>query len=246
MKERILGNLTIVVLIFGGLFIYSKLAGPIPFSVNSTTTTKSDAFSVVGEGKVSVKPDMAAVTVGIITKASTVKSGQDQSNQVINNISAAVKNLGVGEEDIKTTNYNINPDYDYSGGTSRITGYTATANLAIKVREIDKVNEVIDKATANGANEVYGLSFEVEDKTAAQNEARQLAVEEAKKKAQEAARIAGFSLGKIINYQENLSGPPIFYGGVQALEKAQGAPQTQVEPGSNEVTVSVTLSYEVR
>lgn len=227
------------------LFSFTKIFGPIPFSVNSVTTTKSTTFDVIGEGKVTSVPDVVLVTVGIQANGSTVKAAQDQINATINKVSEAIKKLGVEKKDIQTQNYNINTDYDFSGGTQRIKGYSANTNLSIKVRQIDKANSVIDEATANGANQIGGINFDVSDKTKLENEARQKAVADAKKKAENAARITGFKLGRIINYTENLGGFPRPMTMFQAADiKAQGSP-TQIEPGSSEISVTVTLSYEI-
>lgn len=228
------------------LFTFTKLFGPIPFSVNSITTQKSTTFDVTGEGKVTIKPDVASVSVGIRAQGSTVKAAQDQINNVINKVSEAIKDLGVDKRDIQTINYSIYPDYDYSGSSQRIKGYTASTNLSIKVGDTDKVNSVIDVATSNGANEVSGISFEVDDQTKAENEAREKAVVDAKSKAENASKIAGFKLGRIINYSENFEGglPKPYAVGAVSLESKE-APPTQMEPGSSEITVIVTLSYEI-
>lgn len=229
------------------LFVFTKLVGPIPFSVSSVTTSKSTTFDTQGEGKAAAKPDIASISVGIQAQSSSVKGVQEQINSVINKVSAGLKQLGVDSKDIQTRNYNINPNYDYSSGSQRITGYSANTTLLVKVRELDKVNEVIDTSTANGANQVSGITFDIEDKTKVENEARQKAVQEAKKKAEQAANIAGFKLGRIINYSENQPGQgrpiPIM---IQAVGKAEGGTPTQVEPGSSEITISVTLSYEIQ
>lgn len=228
------------------LFTFTKIFGPIPFSVNSVTTTKSTTFDVTGEGKVTASPDIALVSVGTGANGSTVKVAQDQINSTINKVSEAIKKLGVDSKDIKTQSYNINPTYDFQSGSQRITGYSANTNLQIKVRQLDKVNAVIDTATQNGANQVGGVGFDVDNKTKLENEAREKAVEDAKEKAENAARIAGFKLGRIINYSENFGAfprPIPLPAGVEL--KAQGAP-TQVEPGSSEITVTVILSYEIR
>jgi len=245
MIRQIVPALLIIIFFFISLFAYEKLAGPIPFSLNSVTTTKSDTFNVTGEGKVNVSPDVAIVSAGISAEGTSVKIVQDQINSVINKVSDAVKNLGVDSKDIQTTNYNINPKYDFTSGTQRVNGYSANTTLTIKVKQLDKINSVIDSATANGANQINGLTFEVSDKEKAENEAREMAVADAKKKAQQAAKVAGFSLGRLINYQENLGEPPIVFQRGGAELAAQDS-KTQVEPGSSEITVSVTLSYEVR
>lgn len=230
---------------FALLFLYTKLAGPIPFYINSVTTQKNEAFTVTGEGEVFVAPDLAVLSAGITAEGPTVKAAREQINTAINKVSEAVKEVGVDAKDIQTRNYNINPSYDYSSGRQRITGYSASTNLSIKVKQIEKVNEVIDAATANGANQVGGVTFEVSDKTKAENEAREKAVLQAKQKAENAAKAGGFSLGRLINYNENFRGVlrPVPMGAVSVLEKADA---TQIEPGSNEIKVSVTLSYEIR
>ncbi len=236
-----------IVIFFILLFLYTKIAGPIPFSVNSVTTNKSDTFNVTGEGSVAAKPDIATLNVGIQAQGSTVKAAQDQINAAINKVAEAIKKLGVEQKDIQTTNYNINPNYDFQGNIQRITGYSASTNLNIKVRNIDLVNQVIDQATESGANQVGGISFDVDDKTKIENEARQKAVTEAKNKAESAAKIAGFKLGRMVNYSENFEGEPR----PLPLRLSAGAPEAQqletaVEPGSSEIKVMVTLSYEIQ
>jgi uncharacterized protein YggE len=238
---------TLIVFFFLALFAYTRLAGPIPFSITSVTTQKTDSFTVTGEGKVFIKPDVARTTVGVQVNGATVKQVQQELNNKINQVSAAVKKTGVADKDIQTTNYWISPTYDYTAGSQRITGYSASTQLTIKAREIDKINEVIDAATDAGANTVGGVSFDVDDKTKAENEARTKAVAEAKAKAENAARAAGFQLGSIVNYSEGFGGYP---GPIPMMAKAEGmavdrAP-TQVEPGSSEIVVTVSLSYEIR
>ncbi|OGD79817.1 hypothetical protein A2368_01260 [Candidatus Collierbacteria bacterium RIFOXYB1_FULL_49_13] len=234
---------------FAGVFGFTKLVGPLPLSVVSTVTNKTDVFSVSGQGKVTVTPDIAYVTVGIEASGVTVKEVQGKINEVINKLNTSLKGLGVAEKDLKTTNYRISPTYDWTSGRQRITGFQAGSNIQVKVREIDKVNEVIDTATANGANEVGGVTFDVDDKEKWENEAREKAVAEAKSKAEQAARIAGFRLGKIINYSENFGGGvvPMYYGRAEMakLDSAMPAPATEVNPGSSEVVVMVSLSYQL-
>ncbi len=228
------------------LFAYTRLIGPIPFSVNSVNTQKSTTFDVTGEGKVTTKPDIASVNAGISAQAQSVKGAQDQINGIINKVTQALKQIGVDPKDIQTANYNISPTYDYAAGTQKITGYNANTSILIKVRSLDNVNNVIDNATANGANQISGVSFDVDDKTKLQNEARQKAVDEARKKAAEASKIAGFKLGRIINYSENSSGSPRPIPLSMETAKGVGGVPTQVEPGSSEVTMDVTLSYEIQ
>ncbi len=235
-----------LILFFILLFIYTKLAGPIPFSVNSVTTTKSTAFEVTGVGKAAVKPDNAQVSAGVSATGQTTAQVQDQINSVINKVSSAIKGVGIDSADIQTANYSVNPAYDYSSGSQKITGYSASTNLTIKVKDISKVNAVIDAATKAGATNVNNNGFGNSDQSSAEMEARKLAIADAKKKAQDIANTAGFRLGNLINYSENSGG-----GQPRPLPMAKSSDSTsptptQVEPGTNEVVINVTLSYEVR
>ncbi len=238
-------NLLTILFFFLLVFIYTKFAGPIPFAINSTQTTKSTTFDVTGEGKVQAKPDSATIQAGISARSDSIQAVQNQINTVSNNISTSVKTLGIDSKDIKTSNYNVNPSYDYTGGSQRANGYMADTNLTITVSDINKVSQVIDVATKNGATQVNNLGFNTTDKTQAENEARKQAVDNAKKKAADAASIAGFKLGRIVNYSEgsNQVRPvPFAATVVGSADKVA----TNVEPGSNEITVNVTLSYEIQ
>lgn len=231
------------------LALYFKFVGPIPLSINSTVTTKTDLFTATGEGKVNATPDIAKVNLGITVSRLAVKEAQNEANNTINKISGDIKKLGINEKDIKTTSYNLSPSYDWSSGKQRITGYQITINLEVKVRDFDKINQVIDTATADGANLVGGLQFTLEESKLKelQSKVREEAVNEAKEKAESLAKAAGVKLGRIVNVQENLATPweprPMM-----ALEKAGGGGEepTNIEPGEQEIKISVTLSYEIK
>ena len=238
-------TLVIFLFFFLAFFAYTKLFGPLPLTVNNVNTNKNDIFAVTGEGKVVVKPDIAYVTVGFEASGTSVKEVQTQANAVNQKIVTALKKVGVEEKDIKTTSYNIQPTFDWGSGRQKITGYTANTSLQVKVRDIDRVNEVIDGATAAGANQVGGVTFDVDDKSQYEEAARKEAVAEAKKKAQDAAKAAGFRLGKMINYSETSTGylpRPVNYAAGEAV-KLDSAVSTQVQTGSTEIKITVTLSY---
>lgn len=238
-----------IVFFFICLFLYTKFVGPVPFSVNSTVTNKSDIFSSMGEGKIVVKPDTAFVSVGIEKSAPTVKEAQDQVNIVIKNISDAYKKLKIDDKDIQTANYSINPTIDWSSGRQKITGYMANTNLTIKVKNIDQVNDVIDLATISGANQVGNIYFDIDNREQYEDIVRKEAVAKAKENARIAAGEAGFKLGRIINYYEdkgNLISPaPIYSRAAVGLLDAK-APETQIQTGSTEIKMTVTLSYEIQ
>lgn len=233
----------IIIFIFLGLFLYTKLFGPIPFSVNSITTTKTNLFSVSGTGKATGIPDTAQILIGVTKTASTVASAQDQTNTAANKIIEDLKKFGVPDKDIKTTNYSVNPNYDYSRGGQNITGYTVTQTLEVNVTPIDIANKAIDTATKDGANLVGGVNFTFNDKTKKdlEKKARAEAVKMAKEKAESLARATGIKLERIVDVQEsgNFEPRPIMMGALEAKSS-----DTQLQAGENSITINITLSYE--
>jgi uncharacterized protein len=235
-----------ILFILIGLFLYTKLFGPIPFSVNSIQTAKTNLFTASGTGKTTGIPDTAQLSIGVTKTASTVASAQDQANSVANKIIEDLKKLGVKEKDIKTTNYSVNPNYDFNrGGTQNITGYTVNQTLEINVSPIDVANKAIDAATVGGANLIGGVNFTFNDKTKKEleNKAREDAVKIAKEKAESLAKITGIRLGKIVDVQESTSlfPQPVALRSLPAIAEQDS---TNITPGENTITISITLSYE--
>lgn len=241
-------HVVVVIIFFLGLFLYGKFGPSIPVSVNSVSTTQPAPFSVSAEGKVTAIPDIAQISLGFTSTDTTVTGVQNQANTIINKVTSAVKNLGIDSKDIQTSNYNLSPTYDYRTPTQKLTGYTISVSIFVKVRDFSKINQVIDVGTANGANQVGGLNFTFDDPEKFQAQARKIAIDNAKQKAADIAAASGITLGKLINVSEDNTNMP---RPMVTMEKALpstggGSVPTQVEPGSSDITSTVTLSYETR
>jgi len=243
-----------VVIFFILLFIFAKWGPAINF--NSVTQTAGQPFIVNGEGKVSVAPDIAKVDFGIQQNGSSLKQVQDAVNTKSKTLTNALKKLGIADGDIKTTSYNLSPQYDYSNASPRITGYQVSINYEVTVKNFDILNDVFTNATANGANIAGGINFDLSDSLKKQKtqEARDIAVNEAKDEATGLAKSAGVTLGKIVNVSEQSQNQPRPITFLQKADTAVGlgsAPTTgiaqpNIQPGTADITVDVTLSYEVR
>ncbi|MGA2967625.1 MAG: SIMPL domain-containing protein [Candidatus Levyibacteriota bacterium] len=245
-----------IIVFFVVLFVYTKLAGPIPFFINSVTTTKTDLFSANGEGKVTAVPDEATVNVGVTEQSQTVTDAKNKVNQAANKIIQDLKKLGIADKDIQTTDYSVTPNYSNEIGAvpiipilpnrqQDITGYTVTQNLEIQIQPIDKANQVVDAATADGANLVGGINFTFSDSLSKSLEERatRTAVDNAKAKAQTLANAAGIHLGKIVNVVENSNQPMPLMMAAGVAKNDQSTP-TNITPGENNLTVDVVLYYE--
>lgn len=239
-------GIALILFAFISLFVYTKLAGPIPFFINSVQTTKSDVFHVDGVGKAVAVPDTAAISAGVTKTAATVADAQSQTNTVVKNMLDSLKALGIETKDIQTTNYSVNPNYDFSTGKQTITGYTVVQNISVKIKPLDKVNKAVDTLTANGANLIGQVSFGFSDdmKKDLENQARQNAVANAKQKAQSLASASGIHLGKVIDVIENANQQVIQPMALNAMKAGTAASDTTVTPGENTVSLTVTLSYQ--
>jgi uncharacterized protein len=235
-----------VLFIFILLYIFTKLFGPIPFSINSVNTTKTDLFTVSGEGKATAIPDTAIANFGVTKTASSVENAKNDTNTAMNNIISGLKNLGIKDKKITTTNYSILPNYDYNASRNTIAGYTVTQNLQVEITPIEKANQAVDVCTANGANMVGSIQFTVNDekKLELENSARADAINKAKTKAENIARVSGIRLGRLINVSESSPfNPPLMYS-AKAADSVSTGSETQLQAGENTVTITVTLSYE--
>lgn len=213
-----------------------------------------DQLSVNGSGTVYAKADIANIQVGL--KTGTKKSAAEASadaTEKMNKIVEAVKSLGVEEKDIKTSGYTLNPIYNWTESRGQyLTGYEVTQNISLKIRDLNKIGDVIARTTEQGANQIGDISFTIDDEYDLKNQARELAIQKAKEKAAAIARQTGMELGKIKGFHENISLPlpnPMNYSNIRMEAKNmedEALASPQIQPGQNEVKVEVTLVYEVK
>jgi uncharacterized protein YggE len=205
--------------------------------------------SVSGHGDVNVPPDTASVNIGVDIIAQTLDEAQDQATAQATAVIEALAAAGIAREDIQTEYYSVNilRDYSENADPTLITGFEIINQLRVTVRDTDQLGELLDAAVSAGANSIYGVTFYVEDQTAAASEARVEAVANAREKAEELAAAAGMSLGPVVAISEGVSPmiSPVYPmargGGMAAAESA-----VPVEPGSTTVAVDVTMTFELR
>ncbi len=231
------------------------------------TAPSSNTVSFNGEGKISIKPDMAVATFSIITDAKTAKTAQDANAKKAKAVVDFLKKQGIEERDIKTTGYNIYPQYvypiitpvnEYSVVESRpiiavpeapkVVSYQVNQTMEVKIRDLDKASAVVDGIVASGANSVSNVSFQLENMDAVRAEAREKAIADAKKKAEELESKIDIRLGKIVNFYENFgSYPPAYYGKFEGGGGGDiGGVNPPLPPGESELTLSVTVTYQIK
>lgn len=203
--------------------------------------------TVTGEGRVTGSPDVAQVTLGVSHEAASVAEARERAAQAMTSMIDALKDNGVDEKDIQTTHLSIEPQYDYEDGKQRLRGYRVTNIVTARIRDIDATGDVIDAAVAAGgdAAQVQSLRFTIDDPSELQNQARRLAMQNARAKAETLADAGGVELGDVVSVSESVSGfppPPIPFARA-ATEADTGTP---IQPGELEVVVTVNVMYELR
>jgi len=216
-----------------------------PSVVAAASGDPTHGITVQGTAIISLKPDMASLYLGVDAQATTATQAQSNASKAMAAVIAAVKKQGVADADVATQGINLNPTYDPNiNGTSHVNGYQASQSLSVKVRDLDKLGPVIDAGVAAGATSVGGISFSLADPTAATDQARQMAVADAHKRAQSMATAAGVTLGAPISVtEESATQPPVYYAAGAAADKASAA--TPVQVGTTDVTVTVDVVYSI-
>lgn len=205
-------------------------------------------ITISGEGKITAIPDIATFSIGVVTEKKDVATAQSENTEKMNNIITELKKLDIDEKDIKTTVYNIYPRYDWNQGRQTLRGYEVNQSVQVKIRDLDKVGEIMGQAGDLGANNISGLNFTIDEPETLRQEAREQALKKAKEKAEKLAKVAGVKLGKLVTFQESspVSYPRYDYAmEAQAIGKGGVAEAPEIQAGSLDITVTVSVSYEV-
>lgn len=236
--------------IFGGLLaLVLGLAGNVQGQAESFRPSMamsiSEGITAHGHGEVKVKPDIARVTIMVSTQS------KDQSEAVAQNatrstaVLKALKDAGIGDKEIQTQSYTVQPQYDYNANPPALTGYLVQNSVQATVRDLTRVGLVIDKVTAAGASQIGDVSFDLSDRSAAESDALALAVAGARRKAGVMAQAADVDLGRLLTLTEGTDAPapgPVFLAAPR-LMKADSVPATPIADQQITVTADATLVY---
>jgi len=231
--------------VLGVVFVFLlviKMFG-VSFPLYVTSTNVSSEFSVVGQGKVEVKPDTVFIDLGVSTNNSaTPQEAQKTLTQVNNGIITILGKMDVPKSNIQTSNFSIYPNYGPTG--QEITGYNGNVTLTVKLSDASKVGTVIEQATQAGANQVQNTRYEVENPDAYRQKARDEAIKNAKEQASMLSKTLGIKLGRVTNLIEASGDGPVYPMYDRSTGMGGGGGATQFEPGTQTITSIVTLYYE--
>jgi uncharacterized protein YggE len=234
---------TVIVLLLAGVLVV-QLTGVSPVRAAFDTTQKpARVITVVGQGTSSAQPDLAYANLGTQFVAPTLTEATQESNDTMTAVIAKLKELGVADEDIQTTNYSILPQQDYQNGTpGPITGYQVSNTVRVTIRDLTKIGTILDQATQAGANNVFGVTFALNDPDQLQREAYDMALRHAQERAADLTKAGGVQLGDLLSITQSSTSNP---GPVVEAAVGRGAGGTPIQSGTLEVQVQVQLIYAI-
>jgi hypothetical protein len=220
------------------------------------------SITVVGRGEVKTKPDIATVNLGVEVTAPTVSEAMTQANARMKTILAAMKSLGIADKDVQTSNFSINYERQNpaapigsettsggkSGSDQMPDGFYRVNNMIqVTIRDLDNVGDVLDAAVEAGANNVWGVSFGLDDTDALEDQAREKAVGDARARAESLAKLNGVTVGDVIAISEVIGGSPSpMYAEAAAYRGLGGGGGAPVEPGELTFSTQIQVVYGIR
>lgn len=203
-------------------------------------------ITVTGAASVTLKADYARISVGVSTSAKTVEAAAQQNNAAIHAVIAALKDAGVDEKDIATSNYSVHAEYDYSSiAGQKLVGYNVTNQLTVIIRDMEHIGATLDKATAAGANNIYNIDFLSTKADEAQDEATAYAVQDAMRRAELLADAAGLQLGGIVSISDSTASWNVITRNY-AAKLEMDTVSNSILPDDTAVSASVVIVFELR
>jgi len=195
--------------------------------------------TVVGEGAAPVTPNVAWLNLGVETSGPTASEATQENQGKMDQVMASLQDLGIADQDIQTAAYNINPDYSSEQGQpDQVTGYRVTNTVCVTVHNLDQVGQILDAVTRSSANNIYGITFGIQDQATPQAEARAKAVADAQSRAEDLAKLTGYQLGGLLSISEDTGGGPAHLANVLNT--------VPIQPGQLELHSQVQVTYALQ
>lgn len=205
-------------------------------------------ISLTGHGEVRSAPDLAYVTSGVVTQGATAAEALAANTKAMNDLFAALKDSGIEDRDIQTSNFSVQPRYDYQNGQSpKLVGYDVSNNVTVTLRKIDGLGPLLDKLVQNGSNQISGVTFDVAKPQDAMDEARKLATADATRKAKVYAQAMGIELGAVMQVSEGTAmQPPMPMVRGTMMKADMAAAPVPVAAGEQSIAVDVNVIWEIK
>lgn len=207
------------------------------------------SVTTTGQAQIRLAPDRAWVTVGIEARATKPQEAQKKAALAMTAIQAELKALGIPAEAIRTVSFNMHADWDYTNRQRVLRGYVVSNMVEVKVDDLAKLPDVLDKSVAAGSNQIHGIRWDLQEREKVERDALRRAVEDAKQRAEVAVAAAGARLGPVLRINEQRFDSPRPVDMMMRQMAAEGAaaaqPATPVSPGEIEIRASVVVAFSI-
>lgn len=210
---------------------------------NSVGVNDMRQVTVVGHGEVIAQPDTATVQIGSDTEATTAKDALAKNTEQTQAFLAKLKELGVAEKDMQTSNFSIYPTYSDDG--HQITGYHVSNSVTVTIHDLSKAGELLDQVVQAGANSIGGISFSVADTDALLAKAREQALQDARTRAEQLAKAGGATVGDLLVITENVGSAPIPLTRSLVANSAESK-AVPVQAGEQSYSADVQVTFQLR
>lgn len=237
-----------IALLAAGALTITALAQPARSALAQSAPGTAGAITVVGEGKVRTDPNVARATIGVDVMRPSVADASAANKKIIDAVLSVLKELGLTDKELQTSGYSVYAErYGPNGPLPEDqVNYRVTNNVSVTIRDLSKVGDILDAAIKAGANNIYGVEFSVENRGAFESDARKLAIEDARMKAEELATLTGVKLGKVIGVSEVIGNVGFFAGNFsQAAQGFGGGGAPSIQPGQLDLVMQIQVMFEI-
>ena len=221
----------------------------VPVSAQTHTATDVPVIVTSGEAEVKRAPDRAWVVIRAESRSKDPKEAQRLNSEAMSAVTAKLKGMSLGTDAIRTTSYELQPEFDYANGRQTLRGYVARNTIEVRVDDVTRVGDVLGAAVGSGATSVGGLRFDLKDREGAEREAIGLAVRDARARAEAAAAGAGLKIDRIVRIEEVRHAVPLprpmEMRAMSGVAMQADAPP-EITPGTIEIRAQVTLTAAIK
>jgi uncharacterized protein YggE len=220
----------------------SACSGNIQFGQNQPRT-----ISVTGNAQVILAPDVAYISIGVHTEAQSATEAVASNNSLTQKVIDAIQSQGANAKDIQTTNFNVYQQDKYDKNGNLLGTFFMTDNTVyVTIHDLTRIGDILDASVAAGANNIYGITFDVQDKETALAGGRDQAMADAKTQAEQFAKAAGATLGDVQSISYYTSSPSTVYESKVIAPSAGGGASVPISTGQLTLTVSVNVVYAIK
>lgn len=243
--------LVTAIVLTGGVFAGAALVPDVQAQAEQPviTTSQPQSITVVGEGKVTLDPDIAHVTIGVETVNESVLDATAQNRETLESVLSALREAGIAEEDLQTSGFSVYAErYGPEGPLAESdVRYRVSNNVSVTIRDLDNVGSILDAAIEAGANNIYGINFALDDPGVAESEARELAIADAREKAEDIAALTSLEIVGVSSVSEVIGAGGGYYAGNFAEQAAaRGGGGAPISPGQLDLVMQLQVVFSAQ